>query len=399
VSDLYPPLSLGGHEIGCKFLADGLEAKGHRLLVLTSNFGKGAAADPSTVCRSLRFITHSERGAIRRFNEIRGAILARLNYTICRQVIRNYRPEIIIAGQLNGVSIFPLRAARDFSIPVVHVVGNYYLLELLRDCERRYNPIKRIYGQCLSGFRRREDLCLEHITVHSDAVNCQHVRSGIDSNRVTTIYPIGIAAKNVCIGGKSLRSRNSKFSLLFVGRLDTEKGINVAVDAVGLLVKRHGAYDIHFDIVGAGEPRQVSRLHRQIARLGLREFVCLRGRIPHRLISQEYRSADVLLVPSIWEEPFGLVTIEAMSQGLPVIASNVGGLPENVEHMKTGLLVPPNDSEKLAEAILKLKSDPTLCAQMSSNCASRVLQRYTDVIVINKYEEYLNNVLSRDSTT
>jgi glycosyltransferase involved in cell wall biosynthesis len=84
-----------------------------------------------------------------------------------------------------------------------------------------------------------------------------------------------------------------------------------------------------------------------------------------------YRAADVIVVPSIWPEPLSRVLLEAMRMGRPVVATAVGGSPEAVEHGVTGLLVPRQDPEALAEATVELLLDPARRARMGAAAAER----------------------------
>jgi glycosyltransferase involved in cell wall biosynthesis len=83
------------------------------------------------------------------------------------------------------------------------------------------------------------------------------------------------------------------------------------------------------------------------------------------------KSIDIMVVPSVWEEPFGLVNVEAMYAGVPVIASNVGGIPEIIEDSKTGLLVPPGDEAAIANAVIKLLEDNDLKNRIIKNARER----------------------------
>jgi glycosyltransferase involved in cell wall biosynthesis len=110
--------------------------------------------------------------------------------------------------------------------------------------------------------------------------------------------------------------------------------------------------------------------------LGVEGRVFFTGPIPHSELPPYYAMCDVLAVPSTYEN-LGLSPLEAMSTGRPVVASDTGGLPEIVEHMKTGLLVPPGDPEALAEAILTILGDEGLAMNLGRSGRDAVLARFT----------------------
>lgn len=106
-----------------------------------------------------------------------------------------------------------------------------------------------------------------------------------------------------------------------------------------------------------------------------------------------YQLCDVCVVPSVWDEPFGLVAVEAMASGRPVCASRVGGLQEIVSHMETGFLFDRGDSEELAKQLSILLDNPGLRREMGASARARVEQEYTwDVIVSRHYLPLIESI-------
>jgi glycosyltransferase involved in cell wall biosynthesis len=97
-----------------------------------------------------------------------------------------------------------------------------------------------------------------------------------------------------------------------------------------------------------------------------------------------YKKARFIVVPSLWYEPFGLVTVEAMGHGLPVIASRRGGLPEIVEDGVTGLLFEPGNAEDLAEKIKYLWENPKICREMGQAGRKKVIREYGEEVYFNR---------------
>jgi len=128
-------------------------------------------------------------------------------------------------------------------------------------------------------------------------------------------------------------------------------------------------------IVGGGE--QHAELQTLLFHLNLEDRITLTGQVSHEHIPAYLRSFDIFVVPSLTDrESFGVAAVEASASGLPVIASQVGGLPEVVLDGKTGLLVPPGDIETLANAISRLLADSALRAQMGQAGRQFVLEHY-----------------------
>lgn len=153
-------------------------------------------------------------------------------------------------------------------------------------------------------------------------------------------------------------------------RLVEQKGVTYALEA---LAKIHSDYpDAHLLIAGNGD--LMHELVHQAAQLEITDnvhFLGWRSDVPDLMAAW-----DVFLMPSLWEG-FGLVALEAMSKRRPVIASAVTALPEVVEHGQTGLLIPPEDSDALAEAIVTLLSDRSLRVHMGMVGEDRIEQYFT----------------------
>ncbi len=146
--------------------------------------------------------------------------------------------------------------------------------------------------------------------------------------------------------------------LLFVGRLDERKGFRVAVAAFGALARSRP--DLRLVVVGAGGERgAVERLPPDV-----RERVMFLGVLPNRELPPVHAACDAFLAPNVGGESFGIVLVEAMASGLPVVASSIPGFTEVVRDGVEGLLVPPRDEVALSRAIARLLDDPGLARRM-----------------------------------
>jgi len=144
---------------------------------------------------------------------------------------------------------------------------------------------------------------------------------------------------------KSHAREDNKKRLLLVALLDPKKGVPYLLEALARLKEKRN--DFVLDIVGDGPNR--AKYEELSRKLGLQDIVRFHGLKSKQEVAEFMRRADVFVLPSEWEN-LPCVIIEAMASGLPVVATNVGGIPEMVDD-KTGLLVPPGNSEALAEAI------------------------------------------------
>jgi glycosyltransferase involved in cell wall biosynthesis len=170
--------------------------------------------------------------------------------------------------------------------------------------------------------------------------------------------------------------------VLFVGRLTPHKGVDVLLRAL--------PPDARLTVVGTEghDPLPPERDYPKLLRsLAARRHVEFLGAVDDDELARRYRAAAVLVIPSVerttygrWVAPselLGLVALEAMASGTPVIASRVGGLPEIVQEGRTGYLVPPSDVAALRTRILEVLGDPAAASRLGSNARDRVVAEFT----------------------
>lgn len=229
-----------------------------------------------------------------------------------------------------------------------------------------------------------------HWVANSEANRRTMMATGpwLDADEVTTIHngidpgpyedaapaPLGLPEGSVAVG--------------FVGRLVVEKGLPELAAAW-----RRVAPDrphLHLVIAGVGKYEE--------------EFRRLLGDAPRvhwlgfrRDVAAVMKALDLVVVPS-WREPFGIVALEAMAAGRPVLATRAGGLAEVVADGETGRLVPPRDAEALATALDELASDPELGRRLGRAGRERVRERFSEERMVDAYETLLADELDRAET-
>ncbi len=164
----------------------------------------------------------------------------------------------------------------------------------------------------------------------------------------------------------------NKRIVLFVGRLVYEKGAHILVEAIPRITRIID--DVFFVFVGTGPMKEY--LVRRSIELGVNHKTVFTGFVSDSDLHAFYNAAYLAVFPSLYE-PFGIVALEAMSVGKPVIVSNTGGLSEIVEHGKNGLKVPPGDVEALANAIIELLLNPGIAERLGRIGYSMVYEKYT----------------------
>ena len=231
------------------------------------------------------------------------------------------------------------------------------------------------------------------ITV-SEYIKTELVQRGIDSEKIFPIYNLPPTFKNVAIPVSP--KADSTVYLFAPGFLISFKGFSVLIKAMKKVIDSNK--NVNLTIAGDGPDKK--SLEKMTAKLLLEPYVKFTGKIPFASLSPLYSRSDIVIFPSIYPEPFGRVALEAMFFGKPVVASNVGGIPEIVRDKETGLLVPPNNPEELANSILILVRDRQLRELMGEKGKSVVRTEFDAAEILNKhlraYEFAQKNVSLRD---
>jgi len=218
------------------------------------------------------------------------------------------------------------------------------------------------------------------------AYRCKTLLNGVDIDFFANEYRYRDSGK-----------KNGK-QLLFVGRVSPEKGIHVLLDAFQIVFKHYPR--VHLTIVGEQESLPLTFLiglsedvlTRKLAHFqdmnymsyitsklssDLARHVTFTGSIPHRLLTDYYRTADVVVLPSVCNEPCALPLFEAMAASVPVVASRGGGTPEVIVDGKTGLLVERGDASALAEAVQSLISNESLSKSIGEAGRKRTIELFS----------------------
>jgi len=190
--------------------------------------------------------------------------------------------------------------------------------------------------------------------------------------------------------------------VLFIGRLQPLKGLDTLLRAVHLVRQRYAT--LHVRIVGGGvdasdpyEAEELGRLRALAEHFDLTPHLVFTNAQPQETLAQYYAAADVLVMPSHYES-FGMVVLEAMACGLPVVASRVGGLASTVVHERTGLLVPVGDWHAFAQAIIRVLSVPALHEAFGHAGVQRA-QTYAWPRVVERNIQLYQRLVRRQSTT
>jgi glycosyltransferase involved in cell wall biosynthesis len=175
-------------------------------------------------------------------------------------------------------------------------------------------------------------------------------------------------------------SKNDKKYIMYAGRIDREKGLFDLVESAKAICSERS--DVSFIIAGNG--KDLNKLRQKIKKTGFEDRFIFLGQVDKNELVKLYQNATLFIFPS-YHEGLPTVLLEAMSCGLPVIATDVRGNRDLISHGENGLLVPPKNPKKMAETIITLLEDEKLMKQLGKNARKTTVEKYTWNVVSNNF--------------
>lgn len=405
VSNLFPPYHGGGYGELCFQLAEGLRERGHDVTVLTTV--------PLWKCPHPGGHSVSVR-VLRRLVNVGSAKSAKLFVRTLRNrqavvgALRRTKPDVWVLFSVDGIGLDVYSALATSHVPGAVVVGDTWLAQAWRD-PGRFDPwmgmamgrgrggwpsvLKRLVGSVGRSVglstdipRRRPVTSLAISTFLMQDLAAIPVPLTSDSTEMR--YPL----PDAFFGGESGHGRaeptGQPLRALFISRMEMLKGPDTAILAVAMAV-RSGA-DITLTLAGIGSEGMARELAVLAAHEGIADRV-RRTEVPdQRSLIQLYRDHDVFLFPSRIVEGLGIVCVEAMACGLPVLGTDAGGQTDVIKDGETGFLFKPADAAGLAGLLRRLHDDRALLKKLSG-AAIRMASGYRRESVLDVVERTLES--------
>jgi glycosyltransferase involved in cell wall biosynthesis len=353
---MYPPHHFGGYELVWASAVEHLRSRGHDLRVLTTDTRTGSPEpDSDDVHRELRW--HLRDGEFERVGPLARAATARHNHHVLERHLRGFRPDVVAWWSMGGLTLTMLESVRRRGLPAAAFVHDDWL-----DYGRHVDPWLRAFH----GPRRgRLAPLAERLAGIPTSVNFADAATYIFVSDFTRRHALslglGLSRTGVAHSGihpdyhDRAPERDWSWRLLYVGRLDPRKGVHVAVEALA-----HLPPEARLEIAGGWDKKEEARLAGLAARLGVAERVQFAGQLDRTRLLAAYARADAVVFPVRWDEPWGLVPLEAMARARPVVATGRGGSAEYLRDEENCLLVEADDPAALASAVGRLAADRAL---------------------------------------
>jgi glycosyltransferase involved in cell wall biosynthesis len=234
------------------------------------------------------------------------------------------------------------------------------------------------------------ELRFEHVICVSKAVRDNLIAAGVPVENARIIHGGTDVARFSTAAGHS--RTYDQLRLLYAGQLVSHKGVHTAIEAMALLSNSQPPDRIRLTLIGSGHPQYETFLRDLVIRKDLQEYVFFRGALNRDEMPDALQQFDVLIFPSIYEEPLARMTQEAMVAGLVVVGTTTGGTNEILVEGENGLTFAAEDAACLAKQIARLAADSELCRRLAEAGRQTVLAKFTLERMITEIEEYLRNV-------
>ena len=347
INTFYYPDNVGGTERSLRLLCEGLYQNGHDVAVFclaNDRIRKEETINGVRVYRSsggdydVRFKLGESKICPQK---IKNKLIEFNNRKCCRElmeIIEEYRPDIVNTNNLNGISTRAWKVVKQKGIPLVHTVRDYWLLSPTYTSRNLF--IDRLYSLFHKGYAGK----VKDVTGASSFIIDYFMKRRFFKHAEYHLIPNSLEI-DTCSLKESIderKERTGEIVFLFAGHLEKNKGVDLLLDVIAETDNNN----LVFNFFGDGPLKD-----RIVTASSVDPRIRYYGKVSSSELTLQYRKADVVVVPSIWEEPFGRVVIEGFANGCTVVATEVGGMPEIIKTIHAGRICNCNKSE-LKNAIM-----------------------------------------------
>lgn len=393
INTLYYPHISGGSEIVMQCQIEALKSRGYDVTVLATGPDKGINKEEINEVKVYRV---GLRNFYWHFKPKPGALVRTLWHLVDKynwgmrkyvaHVLKKVKPDVVICHNLNGWSVSAWDEIAKNNIPIVQVLHDFYLY-----CATvtMFKDDKVCQNQCVScRFLRKEHAIISSkvnaVVGVSKFILDKFIHFGYFKNSLKFVVH---NARNIDeIPQKEPYHSGHVLRLGYIGILSDAKGLKWLIEQFESV----DINDITLTIAGTGSEDYEFELRKTIADSKKIKL------IGYTKPNDFFKYIDVNIIPSLWPENFPGVAYEACAYNVPVIASNIGGIPEIIEDGKNGLLCDPNDRNSLGNAIKRLYNNPQLVNQLSQ----RARQSVENLLSINRmtgdFEKIIQTMLNKN---
>ncbi len=364
ISNYFPPHFKGGYELSCKEVSDYLHQQGEEIMVLSGDYKKNEEEGRRDY-RVVRKLTYIDYLSNDYWNKSK---VEKQNYESTLRVLDRFKPDFVYFWNQQYISLGPYWAVKKKKIPHLFDIGDIWPTKYYRQGfrARLKGSVKRLLP-----FFIDSKMVIDPVIILSNWMK-PLFKEKFYSKKIYTI-PRGVTIKE----GIEINSNIKEARFMFAGRIEPLKGLELIINVLAKLKE----YQWKLDIYGDGEEEYISKIKFLIKEKLLEDRITLMGQVFP--LDLAYQTHDIFLFPTLAQEGFGRVAIEAMSYGLPVITVNSYGPDDIVQDGINGFKCSPDKMDCWENSLKQILSDPALLIKMSQNALIRVEENY-NIEKINK---------------
>jgi glycogen synthase len=407
LSNFFPPARPGGYTQWCHEVAERLAERGHTIGVLTSCYElEKAPASEQNIYRLL----HLE-GDLAYYQPLhfftRWKKQHQENLVFLEHTIKDFAPDLTFVWGMWALSkALPALAEQLLPGRVVYYLSDYWTSALDMHTTYWQSPAqgwpmrvpKRVLSKVAMSMLAKEsqpNLKLEEVICVSARLRDLLVEAGVPIQHARVIHGGTDVQRFPSVHARNYQSGHMK--LLYAGQLVQHKGVHTAIEAMARLVNKRRINQITLTLVGSGHPDYEAFLRDLIEREHLHDAVIFHGPVSKDKMPSLLQKFDVLILPSIYEEPLARITQEAMAAGLVVVGTITGGTREILREGETGLTFAPEDADGLADQLARLITNPEVGCRLAQAGRQSVLENFTLDRMAGQIEDYLLDCFARNS--
>ena len=387
VTNLYPPHYLGGYELGCQDVVEGLRVRGHLVHVITGKLRFGRDTLPAGEATIDRVLSVSLGNKLSR----------ETHWEDCRQfrvILKRFKPEIVYFWNQAGLCLW---------LPFIARFLRYRIAFFLSDTNfiswrvASWGGALGLNNRVTKALFKKTFLWTGIPVVQNHACHFashflyeQAINNRLKFSRVnSTVIHWGIDPSRYT----AMQDRWPLKCLLYVGQLIPEKGVHTAIRAFGALCSDKSCGDYKFTIVGGGtSARYEKEIRSLVANLSLSDNVQFIGKVPRDRLAEIYSKCDILIFPSEWDEPFAITPLEAITCGLIVVGTTTGGSAELLRNRETAMTFKAGDAIECAHLVSELNNNRALADHIRMTSVHEVSTKFTLQGMIDKIESSLQKL-------
>lgn len=402
LTDGFPPDIVGGLEISAHQICHGLARSGHQLHVLARE-GEAFAEDDQPNIRVERIWKQRyRREEFHRFPaKLHGWLEVNARYRnaswnvpLLRKHLASHSYDLCFCFGIEKAGIALATEAARHGLPVLWSAGDYFLFE--HQNSQNDSALARLNMATVS--RKWIQMALNHpfefVAYNSENTLRHFAKAGYVADYNWVVH-------RSCAIPEQIQPYDHSRELTFViaSQIERHKGVHIAIQAASELVQRVPS-DWKLQIIGSGNEAYLNELRSMVPTLGLTGRIEFKGKLPHKEATRAMQSCRAVIHPAIWDEPFGRISIEAMANGAPLIASESGAIRE-IAGDDGALIYPKEDVSALARHMEAVLSDTSLGERLVHTGREIVRARFTPEFELSRYLDILRAIEAKEplSTT